>query len=71
MLTTIKCNVAPPWEAIYQHDAERKQSFQEAIDTYTRIVNAYKECGYETVDLPKTDATIRVNFILEILPGEN
>ena len=56
--------VAPPWEEIYVQDAERKQDFQEAIDTYHRIVEGYQACGYETVELPKTDVLNRILFIL-------
>ncbi|MBT4917455.1 AAA family ATPase [Candidatus Peregrinibacteria bacterium] len=56
--------VTPPWEDIYQNDEERKQSFQEAIETYDQIVAAYREYGYETVDLPKVSVEDRVDFIL-------
>ena len=59
--------VTPPWEEIYRNDKERKQSFQEAIETYDQIVAAYREYGYETVDLPKVDVEKRVEFILERL----
>ncbi len=59
--------VTPPWEEIYRNDEERKQSFQEAIETYNQIVAAYQEYGYETVDLPKVSVEQRVEFILERL----
>lgn len=59
--------VTPPWKEIYQNDEERKQSFQEAIETYDQIVAAYREYGYETVDLPKVSVEKRIEFILEKL----
>lgn len=57
--------LAPPWEAIYRNDTERKQTFQEAIDTYTCIKEAYKKAGYETVDLPLGTVEERVEFIIK------
>lgn len=59
--------IAPPWKEIYQKDAERKQDFQEAIDTYKAINKSYIECDYELVELPKTDVSGRVNFIMSKL----
>lgn len=59
--------VTLPWKEIYQNDEERKQSFQEAIETYDQIVAAYREYGYKTVDLPKVSVEKRVEFILEKL----
>lgn len=57
--------IAPPWEEIYQIDSERKQDFQESIATYQANKKSYLECGYELIELPKTDVESRVNFILE------
>ena len=59
--------VTPPWNEIYQNDEERKQDFQEAIETYDQIVAAYREYEYQTVDLPKVDVEKRVDFIFERL----
>ena len=43
----------PPWSEIYCHDTERKQSFQEAIETWKAVKKGYKDCGYLTIDVPK------------------
>lgn len=59
--------VTPPWEEIYCQDEERKQSFEEAIETYNHIVSSYHDYGYETIDLPKTPIENRVKFILDKL----
>ncbi|KFF18417.1 AAA family ATPase [Flavobacterium hydatis] len=56
--------ILPPWEEIYQTDTERKQSFQEAIDTYKAITNTYNDCGYQLIEVPKLEAKDRVDFIL-------
>jgi predicted ATPase len=57
--------VAPPWEEIYSTDEERKQSFEEAAQVYERMVEVYRECGYETVELPRTTAGERADFVLD------
>jgi predicted ATPase len=39
--------LAPAWKEIYGTDAERKQSFEEAVRTAELMVKVYQECGYE------------------------
>lgn len=56
--------MAPPWEEIYVHDAERRQDFQEAVATYDAIRRAYVKADYEPVDLPKASAEERVDYVL-------
>jgi len=36
--------VLPPWEVIYVNDAERDQSFAEAVDVHAKIVRWYGSC---------------------------
>jgi predicted ATPase len=62
-----KVFVTPPWEEIYRNDEERKQSFEEAIETFDHIVKEYQAYGYEIVVLPKTDVEGRINFMLDFL----
>lgn len=54
----------PPWAEIYCHDTERKQSFQEAIETWEAVKQGYDDCGYLIIDVPKLSAEERVQFIL-------
>ena len=56
--------VAPPWQEIYETDGERKQDFAEAECTYQTVVEVYRECGYQIVDLPRTTPCARAQFIL-------
>lgn len=56
--------IAPPWEEIYETDSERKQTFEEAIDTYYRLPAVYVQCRYELVELPKVSPEERADFIL-------
>ena len=64
----IRVFLAPPWKDIYQTDIERKQDFAEAQQTYQQIIQAYNECGYELVELPRATPKIRAECILDQLP---
>ena len=59
--------VAPPWEAIYAQDRERKQDFKEAVQTYEAITATYNENGYQLVELPLVSVEKRMGFVLESL----
>lgn len=59
--------IFPPWEEIYTHDEERKQSFDEAIATYECVKNAYLDSGYKLIEVPKTDIFSRVKFIVNYI----
>lgn len=57
--------ITPPWKEIYQHDEERKQTWQEAIDTYQQVMDSYIEAGYQLIEIPRGTIAERVNFILK------
>jgi predicted ATPase len=59
--------LAPPWKEIYATDGERKQDFGEAERTYERLMQVYRECGYELVELPRLLPKERADFILSHL----
>ncbi|MGB7600722.1 MAG: AAA family ATPase [Candidatus Sulfotelmatobacter sp.] len=56
--------IAPPWPEIFQIDAERKQSFEEAQATYEAMIESYSGLGYELIQLPLISRQERVNFLL-------
>jgi predicted ATPase len=60
-----KVFILPPWVEIYETDSERKQSWEEAVQTYEMIINTYKEYNYEILEVPQTPINKRVDFILE------
>jgi predicted ATPase len=60
-----KVFLAPPWEAIYTADNERKQDFAEAIRTAELMANVYRECGYTVIELPLVSPSNRADFILQ------
>ena len=60
-----KVFITPPWEEIYKHDTERRQTFDEAIETYRMMTKIYSALGYELIELPKTPVRQRMVFVLE------
>jgi predicted ATPase len=57
--------IAPPWKAIYVNDAERIQTWAQAIEAFESCGAAYEAVGYDLVELPLTDVERRVAFVLE------
>jgi len=62
-----KVFITPPWKSIYVNDAERKQTFEEAVATYHIMKEIYSFLGYKLVELPKTTVLRRAKFILDCL----
>lgn len=58
---------APPWKEIFGQDAERKQSFDEAVRTFEAVTGAYRDFGYELVLLPLAPIPQRVEFVLQTI----
>ncbi len=56
--------IAPPWPEIFALDAERKQSFEEAVATYEVMKETYSALEYELVSLPFGSVEERVQFVL-------
>lgn len=55
----------PPWPEIYTTDSERKQTLEEALETYHMMVGAYRDCRYEIVEVPRAAVELRADFILK------
>lgn len=58
-----KVFIAPPWPAIFEQDAERKQTLAEAEATYKVMVETYTGLDYQLVPLPLTSVTERARFV--------
>ena len=56
--------VAPPWQAIYAADSERRQSFAEAVATCDALTSVYSRLGYRLQVLPLAPVEARVDFVL-------
>jgi predicted ATPase len=54
----------PPWEAIYEPDNERYESFEEATRIYGHLREEYAHYGYTMHEIPKSTIEDRCDFIL-------
>jgi predicted ATPase len=59
--------ILPPWEAIYAKDAERDQSFTEAVNVHARLVKWYRSCGYVLREVPRLPVPQRAQYVLRVL----
>lgn len=59
-----KAFLLPPWPEIYTTDSERKQTLDQAIETYHLMLAAYRDCDYEIVEVPEGAVEFRADFIL-------
>jgi predicted ATPase len=59
--------ILPPWEAIYTNDAERDQSFADAVSVHARLEQWYGSCGYILHEVPRLPVPQRADHILRVL----
>jgi predicted ATPase len=61
--------VFPPWRDIYAMDAERDQTFEEAVAVDDAVRKWYRHCGFDLIEVPRVDDVhARSEFILARLP---
>lgn len=63
--------VLPPWEGIYAQDAERDQTFADAVRVHATLSAWYRRCGYELIEVPKVSVAERCAYVLEELAGDS
>ena len=56
--------IFPPWEEIYCTDAERDQTYEEAVSVFHSVQRWYDRCGYELIRVPPGTVEARCDFIL-------
>lgn len=61
--------VTPPWEEIFTNDAERKTTFEAAVEDYEGNLATYVAAGYEPLEVPRMTVEERVEFVLEKVAG--
>jgi predicted ATPase len=54
----------PPWKSIFVNDAERDQSFEDAVQISERLASWYQNLGYRVEKVPSGLPQERVAFIL-------
>ena len=58
---------APAWREIYRQDEERIQTWDEAVASDEAICAAWRDYGYELVELPFAPPEERARFVMERL----
>ncbi len=61
--------ILPPWEAIYTTDAERDQSFADAVGVHARLEQWYGWCGYRLHEVPHLPVPQRADHVVRVLAG--
>ena len=59
--------ILPPWKEIYHTDNERKQDFDNAVETYCVMKKAYENIGYCPVTVPKLAVAERAAFVMSVI----
>jgi predicted ATPase len=59
--------ILPPWEAVYANDAERDQTYAEAVAVYEKLLRWYRLCGYDVHEVPRLPVIRRASHVLEVL----
>ncbi|GAA4047348.1 AAA family ATPase [Parerythrobacter jejuensis] len=54
---------APAWKGIYRQDDQRIQTWDEAVESDRQCTKAWREFGYELLDLPLASVEERVAFV--------
>jgi len=62
-----KIFILPPWEEIYESDAERYENYEQAKLIYNHLVETYSHYGYQLTEVPKDSVEKRIEFILNSL----
>jgi predicted ATPase len=60
-----KVFILPPWFEIYKTDDERKQTWEEAVNTYKILAETYRMCDYELIKVPWDSVEKRIEFVIE------
>lgn len=59
-----KVFLLPPWEAIYQPDTERYESFEQAVTIHGYLKKTYESFGYTLIEVPFGEVHKRAAFVL-------
>jgi predicted ATPase len=60
-----KIFMLPPWKEIYISDAERYETYDQAVLIHEHLEETYRNYGYNLIEIPKDTVENRVAFVLE------
>lgn len=55
--------LAPAWQDIFHGDAERVQTWSEALASGEAVAAAWRALGYELIELPRSSPAARADFV--------
>ena len=58
-----KVFLLPPWEDIYTQDAERYETYEQAVEIHLHLMAVYNRFSMPIVEVPKTSVDRRIEFI--------
>ena len=59
--------ILPPWPEIFANDAERDQSFNDAVQAHVRTAAWYSGLGYKLNEVPPGTVEQRADYVLGVL----
>jgi predicted ATPase len=59
--------ILPPWREIYTQDAERDQTFADAVRVHASLVRWYERCGHALHEVPRLPVAERARYVLRVL----
>ncbi len=59
--------ILPPWPEIYGTDNERREDLQAMIEINDKLIEVYKDYGYNVIVLPKVSAKQRMEMVFSEL----
>lgn len=59
--------MVPPWAEIYENDAERLHSFEDARREYDKLTEVYERRGYRLMILPRTSVEKRLAMMCPVI----
>ncbi|MEM7632360.1 MAG: AAA family ATPase [Pseudomonadota bacterium] len=62
--------LAPPWEALYANDADRRHDYDAALVEYHDLASRLPLWGYSCHHLPKAPVQDRVKFVMALMMNE-
>lgn len=62
--------MAPPWEALFVQDDERRHDFGAAVEEHDHLLRRYAEAGYEVAPIPKLAIAERADWLEARLSAE-
>lgn len=58
-----KVFLLPPWEDIYTQDAERYETFEQAVEIHKHLTAVYNRFAMPIIEVPKATVEQRIEFI--------